>query len=96
VSPEEIDSILQAYGTVVLEQREFLCDAAKLPFPKSLIKQALLAAIRASPPGDARESLKSSYVTIADWQDLTDPNAAAAEMAAEAKSLLEELRTLRL
>jgi membrane protein implicated in regulation of membrane protease activity len=70
-------------------------DVGTLPYPKERIKQALLTAIVLTPPGPDRERLTCGFVMLGDWQDprSSDP---AADMLAEGKALLAELRALGL
>jgi hypothetical protein len=68
-----------------------LRDIRTLPYPKQRIKQALLIAMSLTPPGPAREQLRTGYVLLGDWQDPSVPDPMAA-MVAEGKALLAELK----
>jgi hypothetical protein len=99
---QEVQQILKAYGEAMnafgeaaAESGAVIRDVGTLPYPKERIKQALLSTLKRTPPGAARETLKSGFETLGHWQDTraSDPMAA---MLTECKALLAELRSLGL
>ncbi len=44
-----------------------------MPYPKPVIKAALIAAISATKDAKMREQLKASFVSLADWQEGVGP-----------------------
>jgi hypothetical protein len=60
--------IVQAYGKTVTEYSGVIADETKLPFPKAVIKQALLMVMPFAPSSDVRNALQSSYMFLADFQ----------------------------
>jgi hypothetical protein len=95
LSHDDVRRIVSAYGDAMGSPGGVLRDVSQLPYPKARIKQALIAAIRLTPQGAAREQLKSGLVMLGDWQDRGQADPAAAMMA-EGNALLVELRPLGL
>ena len=93
MSAQEVQQIVNAYGAAIAGPGGIVRDVSTLPYPKDRIKQALVAAIKLTPPGAAREQLRSGYVMLGDWQDTRAGDANAA-MLAEGTTLLAELRAL--
>jgi hypothetical protein len=93
MSAQEVQQIVNAYGAAMAGRGGVVRDVGTLPYPKERIKRALVTAIKLTPPGAAREQLKSGFVILGDWQDTraSDPTGA---MLAEGKALLAELRSL--
>jgi hypothetical protein len=60
--------IVQAYGNTLTNIRSGIADERTLPFPKALIKQAILTVLPFAPSDEMRGSLKSSYLYLADFQ----------------------------
>jgi len=46
-----------------------VADTNELPYPKSQIKDALIAVLRTTGDPNMKEALKTSYICLADWQD---------------------------
>jgi hypothetical protein len=97
----EVEKIVHAYAAAVLSRKSTISDASELPYPKAKIKAALIVAMLVTKDAKMREQLKSSFVSLADWQegigpgphafettkaDLDDPMAAAKRVAAAGPS----------
>ncbi len=95
MSAQEAQRIFNAYIAAMAAPGGVVRDLTTLPYPKERIKQALLSAIRRTPPGKDREALRDAYATLGHWQDtkVSDPMAA---MLSESQQLLAELQTLGL
>ena len=70
----DVEKIVNAYGTVLAEPSALgvVRDARSLPYSKSEIKKALLVApgvVRDSP---LREQLRAGYISLGDFQRLSD------------------------
>jgi hypothetical protein len=99
---QEVQQILKAFGEAMNafgeaahESGAVIRDVDTLPYPKERIRQALLATLKHTPPGAARETLKFGFESLGHWQDTraSDPMGA---MLTECKALLAELRALGL
>jgi hypothetical protein len=64
----EARKIVQAYGKTVTEYSGVIADESKLPFPKAVIKQAMLMVMPFAPSIEVRKALQSSYMFLADFQ----------------------------
>jgi hypothetical protein len=76
----EIDAwdVVQKYGATLRDPPKYsvslIRDVSELPYPKAAIKAVLKDAFRRFPPIDA---LKTAYISLADFQELTDEEANA-------------------
>jgi hypothetical protein len=86
LSNQEAQVIVNAYGKALSSKKSGVADASELPYPKTRIKAALLAAIRAIPDASMRDQLKAGYVSLADWQDGVGTDALAFESAMKVSS----------
>jgi hypothetical protein len=76
VSPDEIEKIINAYGTELAKGTAgagVVSDSKPLPFPKASIKAAIQFALRATLDTQMKEQLKIAYISLADWQDGVGP-----------------------
>lgn len=65
-------AIAVAYGDVLSTRAPpvgAVADAADLPFPKSVIKRALITLLGASLDPESRACLTTAYLCLADWQE---------------------------
>jgi hypothetical protein len=71
---QQAQRIVGAYGDTLLEQAAtgVVRDAKSLPFSKTEIKAALKFAINVTSDGQMREQLKVGYISLADFQELSD------------------------
>jgi hypothetical protein len=102
---KDIERIVHAYATAISSRKSLLSDVSELPYPKPVIKAALIVAIAVTKDAPMREQLKSGYVMLADWQEGVGSADAAksssfpdisAKMLAEGRALDDELRALGL
>lgn len=96
---DDVLAIIHAYG----ETLEFhtpapgsVADARKLPYPKQVIKDALIAALRSSPDQQFREHLKIGYLQLSSWQDNVGDDDAGADflsldLTQDAKALAAQI-----
>ena len=73
MEPEKVEAIVCAYGAVLSAPDVFMGarDSKSLPYLKSDIKAALMAAY-AQVGEDRREAIKMAYLALAEFQDLSD------------------------
>jgi hypothetical protein len=74
MTPTEAREVIQNYGAV-LEERTALGtirDINSLPYSKDRIKEALLYALRVTLDSSMRERLRSAYILLADFQQLSN------------------------
>lgn len=73
MEPEKVEAIVSAYGAALSAPDVFFGarDAKLLPYPKTEIKAALMAAY-AQVGEDRREALKMAYLALAEFQDLSE------------------------
>ena len=67
--------IVSAYGTV-LETGPVpgtVADECELPYPKQIIKQALLVLLKTTTDPKMRGNLKAGYICLSDWQQGVGP-----------------------
>ena len=70
----EVQRIVTSYGAV-LEERVatgVVRDISSLPCPKLQIKEALQCAMRVTTDAPGREQLKIAFISLADFQELSD------------------------
>jgi hypothetical protein len=75
---EEAEKVIQKYGEV-LEHFGLaggcVADEGKLPYPKDVIKTALIKALQNTADGHQKNHLKIAYLNLANWQsDVGDSN----------------------
>ncbi len=68
-----VEKIVHAYSAAILARKSMISDISELPYPKPVIKGALLAALSLTTDAKMREQLKSSFVSLADWQEGVGP-----------------------
>jgi hypothetical protein len=73
MSASDVEEIVHAYSAAILARKSIISDVSELPYPKPVIKAALLAAISLTPDAKMREQLKVSFVSLADWQEGVGP-----------------------
>jgi len=73
MSGPDVERILHAYAAAILSRKSVISDASELPYPKATIKAALIAALSVTKDPKMREQLKSSFVSLADWQEGVGP-----------------------
>jgi len=79
MTPTEAREVIQEYGAV-LEERTALGtirDINSLPYSKDRVKEALLYALRVTIDPSMRERLRSAYVLLADFQQLSNEKIAS-------------------
>lgn len=71
---QQVQRIVGAYGDTLLEQAAtgVVRDVKSLPFAKTEIKAALKVAIGVTSDVQMREQLKVGYISLADFQELSD------------------------
>lgn len=69
----DIEKIVIAYGEAMVSMRSMVADQSGLPYPKPVIKAALIAAISATNDAKMLEQLKSAFISLADWQEGIGP-----------------------
>lgn len=67
----QIENIVQSYGQCMVSNpnNNILRSTKELPYPKKIIKSALLMAIKLTEDRQIKEQLKSGYLMLADFQD---------------------------
>ena len=64
--------IVQAYGKVLesgAPPPSAVADLTKLPYPKRVIKEALIAALKATEDSAMKNHLRTGYMELASWQE---------------------------
>ncbi len=69
ISWPDVERIVRANGAAMISHKSIPSDVSELPYPKHLIKAALIAAISVTKDPKMREQLKSGFVTLGDWQE---------------------------
>lgn len=64
-----VRKIVNDYDAVIMSRKSRFSDVSELPYPKPVIKAALLASISVTKNTKMREQLKTSFVSLADWQE---------------------------
>lgn len=69
------EAIISAYGAILASGPVpgTVADVSELPFPKELIKRALLLLLRTKEDSKLREHLKCGFIMLADWQSGVGP-----------------------
>jgi hypothetical protein len=65
----DVQNIIVAYGAALMSRRAIVADTSELPYPKHVIKAALIAAIKVTTDVAQREQLKSAFVGLSGWQE---------------------------
>jgi hypothetical protein len=95
----EAQKIVNEYGAVLASKKAMINDVSGLPYPKIQIKAALILAIAATEDKVMRSNLRSSYISLADWQqgigmgpnqfDALKANPSDADLLKAAKRIVE-------
>ncbi len=73
MQPADVEEIVTAYGAVLAEPTALgVREVRSLPYSKNEIKTALKIALSVTADADMRDGLKVAYVTLADFQPLTE------------------------
>jgi hypothetical protein len=74
MKPNEVEGIVHAYGAVLQETTAtgVIRDIRSLPYSKYQIKEALQYALRITSDPSIREHLKAAYISLSDFQELSD------------------------
>lgn len=67
-----VETIIKAYGVVLGASGTIVRNQSELPYSKEQIKTAIIAAIIITEDGDAREQLVLEYLSLGDFQELSD------------------------
>ena len=70
--PQDVRSIVAAYGKVLETRKQVICDIRDLPYSKEDIKSALFGAMSVIPTGPVKEQFRHAYVSLGDFQDLAE------------------------
>jgi hypothetical protein len=75
----EVQKIVHDYGEVLGERTSLgvIRDIHSLPYSKSKIKEALKCALRVTSDEPTREHLKIAYISLSDFQELSDTQVSA-------------------
>ena len=65
----EFEVIVWTYGKAIATRRTPIADTSELPYPKALIKAALINSIESSQDAGERAAFVAGYLMLADWQD---------------------------
>lgn len=74
---DKINKIVDAYSAHLMKNPGPIEDESRLPFNKSDIKRAILLAIYGTPDSESRVSLKSGYLRLSSFQNLSPAEIAA-------------------
>ena len=64
--------VVSAYGKTLATEAPTpgtVADVKKLPYPKQVIKDAIVTALRRTPESDLKEKLKVGYLSLSNWQE---------------------------
>jgi hypothetical protein len=100
MTPLEAQQIVQDYGAALEEKTALgvVRDINSLPHPKEKIKIALLFALSVTTDPTMREHLKGGYVSLSDFQELSDEQVKALQiwnktvMGSEDKMTADEIQ----
>jgi len=76
MSVERATEIASAYGNVLENNAPVpgtFADTSKLPYPKSIIKQALTFLLNSNTDKQVKNHIKTAYLLLADWQEGVGP-----------------------
>jgi hypothetical protein len=65
--------IVNDYGAALESRKSSFADVSELPYLKSVIKAAILAALAITGDEKMRDVLKANFVSLADWQEGIGP-----------------------
>jgi hypothetical protein len=68
-----VQKIVNDYGAALASRNGLFADASELPYPKPVIKAAILAAISITSDEKMRALLKANFMSLADWQEGIGP-----------------------
>jgi hypothetical protein len=69
MSAADIEKILKAYGAATASGESLYRDVSELPYPKPVIKEALILALCVTKDPKDLNLLRSGFVMLADWQE---------------------------
>jgi hypothetical protein len=69
MSVEEIQKIIRTYGAATASGKSLCKDVSELPYPKPVIKEALLMALVLTKDPKDLNLLRTNFVMLADWQE---------------------------
>ena len=79
---QQAADIAGSYGDVLVNNTmRTIADTSKLPYPKNIIKQALIVLLNQNTDSQMLEYLKSSYWLLANWQDGVGPTNVGLELS---------------
>jgi hypothetical protein len=82
-----MQKIVQDYGVSLESHKSAFADVSELPYPKPVIKRAMIAAVAITQDAKMREALKTSYVSLAVWQEGIGPGPHPFETAMAIKDI---------
>jgi hypothetical protein len=68
-----IQKIVNDYGAALASRKSLFADVSELPYPKYLIKAAILVAISSTCDEKMKARLKANFMSLADWQEGIGP-----------------------
>ena len=81
MGPAEVAEIITAYGAVLAEPTTIgVRDLRLLPYSKDDIKAALRLAFSVTDDAGMRDALKAGYISLADFQQLTEREARSLQL----------------
>ena len=83
--------IVQDFGHALPSCKGSFADVSELPYPKSVIKVAILAALSIAGDTRVRERLKAAFVSLADWQEGIGPGPHDLDAAQRPGETIQEL-----
>jgi hypothetical protein len=90
-----VQKIVNDYGAAMESRKSTFADASELPYPKAVIKRALVAAMAIHTEGKMRELLRGSYVSLADWQEGVGPGPHPMEAAMKIEDIRASAEAVR-
>ena len=89
-----VQKVVDDYGAAQMSRKSTFADASELPYPKPVIKTALIAAMLMHKDRKIRELLRSSYVSLADWQEGIGPGPHPLEAAVQIEDIRASVEAL--
>jgi hypothetical protein len=83
MTDDEAVKIINAYGKAMMDKKSQFGELSDLPYPKTLIKEAIVHGIRVGDNPRFREQLKAAYIALSDWQAGFGSRPGAGELTAE-------------
>src|ERR1700679_2161591 len=68
-----VQKIINDYGAALESRKSSFADASELPYPKPVIKAAILAALSITHDERMREVMRNNYMFLAEWQEGIGP-----------------------